>query len=104
MEGLPRDFTHHPQLAALASLMDEEHDAECDHNNIPIANPPSTQNHSLPTVLNKGGGKSQRMRQRQLEQPYTTTTRRSTTHRSSSNHSATVGEAQLFLKLWNLKE
>lgn len=87
MDGLPNDFASNPQLAALASLMnddDEENDVS----------------KSVPTEIGqKGGGKVDRKSQRRAQRhdaPYL----KQPTKKVSS---ASLGEAQLFLKMWSLK-
>ena len=105
MDGLPSDFATNPQLAALASLMndddDDADDAVCnkkdDGDDEPVV--------KLETKKYASGGggkvttttrKSSQQRRRKESSPYNTTT-------TTTRKKATMGEAQLFLKMWSLK-
>lgn len=105
-EGLPKDFATNQSLAALASLLDEsdhvnEEDKEVEDRD--------TSNLTKTTELTKlplscpGGGKfscsKQGRNQRQKQSaPYVPPKKKRDTKASSSS----LGEAQLFLKLWKL--
>jgi len=87
MEGLPSDFSSNPSLAAIASLLEEEDDAI-----------PKKKDYEAPSTI-VGGGKVRRMpsRARRKEgRPYSDKTR------NDDNETVSVGEANLFLKMWKL--
>jgi hypothetical protein len=90
MDGLPRDFSSNPQLAALASLMnDDENDDE----------KPTVKYQDDTPMTKKGGGKidrKARQRRKRQDNPYTKP--------ATKTASASVAEAHLFLKMWNIKE
>lgn len=98
MDGLPSDFATNPQLAALACLMNDDDDdggvgkKKDDDDDEPVI--------KFETKNASGGGgklttrKLSQQRRRKESSPYTTTTTRK---------KATMGEAQLFLKMWSLK-
>jgi hypothetical protein len=90
MDGLPRDFSSNPTLAALASLMndDEQHDEK-----------PRIKHQVDAPMTKKGGGKidrKARQRRKRQDNPYTKP--------ATKTASASVAEAHLFLKMWNIKE
>ena len=92
MEGLPTDFATNPQLAAIASLLEEEQEEEEE------VKPSRKVEPAIETVpIGKpGGGKirsSTRHQRRQKQTPYQTPKRKP---------KASMGEAQLFLKMWKL--
>ena len=90
MDGLPKDFTANPQLAALASLLEEsdEEDKQDDEKD-------SKLKLSLPAPK-CGGGKLQRQKGRRERQsvPYAA--------KMKKKKSSSMGEAQLFMKMWKL--
>mmetsp|Transcript_23387 Transcript_23387/g.29484 ORF Transcript_23387/g.29484 Transcript_23387/m.29484 type:complete len:162 (+) Transcript_23387:15-500(+) len=86
MDGLPPDFESNPSLAALASLLGEDEEPEKDEvteNNIQKAK-----------LCISGGGKVSRKKAPKY---------RITPYQSKRNKTkASLGEAQLFLKMWKL--
>ena len=87
MDGLPNDFSSNPQLAALASLINDDDEGS------------DISNRAVAVTNQQGGGgkvarKSQRRAQRQ-DAPYLKPTKKVP--------AASLGEAQLFLKMWSLK-
>lgn len=98
MTGLPKDFTANPALAALASLQDEEYDQE-DKRQISTSGNAT----DLPsTTLVAGGGKAMPLKSRELRRTSPYGPRLKGQSRSSTK-TTTIGEAQLFLNMWNLK-
>ena len=90
MEGLPSDFSSNHSLAAIASLLEEEDDDE-------DATPKKKEYEAPSTRV--GGGKVRRTpaRARRKEgRPY------SEKKRKDDNKAVSVGEANLFLKMWKL--
>jgi hypothetical protein len=88
MDGLPSDFSSNPQLAALASLINDDDDDE----------KTGISNGVVAVTGPKGGGKVDRKSQRRAQRhdaPYLKPTKK--------GPSASLGEAQLFLKMWSLK-
>lgn len=85
MDGLPADFSTNPSLAALASLLDDDSDETS----------PKSKEHETP-VPRAGGGKMRRRpnRSKRKDCPYK--------RERSAKDGATVGEANLFLKMWKL--
>jgi hypothetical protein len=112
MNGLPKDFMKNPQLAALASLINEGDEIDCQSpKDNQILSLPTTSKKVLetPTIQTDHIGKNigrkistSRMK-RQVEKscPYWKPT---STHRKSSSSASnlSLGEAQLFLKMWSL--
>jgi hypothetical protein len=92
MEGLPSDFSKNPQLAALASLMEEN---DKDDNEQEARNLKSKKEDATPQA---GGGKARsvKTRQRRKATPYPAN------EKKSSKKEASVSEAHLFLKMWKL--
>jgi hypothetical protein len=87
MEGLPSDFSSNPSLAAIASLLGEEDDATS-----------KNKEYEAPSIK-VGGGKVRRMparARRKKGRPY------SDKKRKDDNEAVSVGEANLFLKMWKL--
>eukprot|EP00545_Synedropsis_sp_CCMP1620_P002375 CAMPEP_0119018278 /NCGR_PEP_ID=MMETSP1176-20130426/18966_1 /TAXON_ID=265551 /ORGANISM="Synedropsis recta cf, Strain CCMP1620" /LENGTH=111 /DNA_ID=CAMNT_0006972239 /DNA_START=26 /DNA_END=361 /DNA_ORIENTATION=- len=89
MDGLPQDFSSNPHLAALASLMNDDDD-EQDKKPVkkPVEDVPMTK---------EGGGKfdrKARQRRKRQDSPYTKPPKKTS--------SASVAEAHLFLKMWNI--
>jgi hypothetical protein len=115
MEGLPTNFAHHPQLAALASLLEEVDDAheeeeeEVDTNEDTYRHLDSSNSIRVPSPIfglnMSGGGKVKRTKGRQQRNtkssPYAVE-RKKKPSSSSSPASASLGEAQLFMKMWKL--
>lgn len=91
MEGLPSDFSKNPQLAALASLL-EEADKEDDEEARDVK---SKKEGAAPQA---GGGKvrSVKTRQRRKAVPYPRN------EKKLSKEEASVSEVHLFLKMWKL--
>jgi hypothetical protein len=91
MEGLPTDFGTNPQLAAIASLLEDDDDEDEDSNR-------KTIKQQAPQAGKVGGGKirSKSRYQRQTS-PYP-----KPPQSNNKPKKATMGEAQLFLKLWKL--
>ena len=87
MDGLPADFSTNPNLAALASLMDDEENKKVSVSEAHEAITPRA-----------GGGKLRRKPGRSFKresEPYTRPAK-------SSKNGASIGEAHLFLKMWKL--
>jgi hypothetical protein len=87
MEGLPTDFASNPHLAAIASLLDDDE---------PPRKP--QQATAIPVLGKVGGGKmirssSRQQRRQNQAAPY---------QASKRKPSASMGETQLFLKMWKL--
>lgn len=92
MERLPRDFSSNPQLLAIASLLEEEEEVDDEKKKNESSTP------ARPVAAPKlGGGKlrSVKNRTRRAAAPYPKQNKPSKTE-------ASMGEAQLFLKLWKL--
>ena len=91
MEGLPRDFSSNPTLLAIASLLEEDDD---DNNKKKESSTPAR-----PVAAPKlGGGKLrsvQNRTRRAAASPYPK-------QNKPPKKEASMGEAQLFLKLWKL--
>jgi hypothetical protein len=86
MDGLPKDFSSNPQLAALASLINDDDEGN------------DISNGAVAVTGKKGGGKVDRKSQRRAQRqdaPYLKPTK--------NVPAASLGEAQLFLKMWSLK-
>ena len=96
MEGLPKDFATNPSLAALASLLqnDEDDDNKNNEHDDTITNKP------LPVIMKSGGGKLRRSKGRQQRQ--STNTPYAAKNKNKTEETASLGEAQLFMKLWKL--
>jgi hypothetical protein len=92
MEGLPSDFSKNPQLAALASLLEED---DKDDNEQEARDLKSKKEGAAPQA---GGGKvrSVKTRQRRKAVPYPAK------EKKPSKKEASVSEAHLFLKMWKL--
>uniref|UniRef100_A0A6V2EVE1 Uncharacterized protein n=1 Tax=Ditylum brightwellii TaxID=49249 RepID=A0A6V2EVE1_9STRA len=85
MEGLPKDFSTNPALAALASLLDEDESSK--ENSLS----------SSPSRPSAGGGKlkaKSRGRTRSRQQPYQ--------KKPPRESRGSMGEAQLFLSMWKI--
>lgn len=100
MEGLPQNFSSNPHLAALSSLIDEEEDdakQEATDENLPTKrnkNPaPSNSAKQVP-----GGGKVRHAKksQKRKSKPYMKG------KETPRKNKASMGEAQLFMKMWKL--
>jgi hypothetical protein len=91
MEGLPSDFSKNPQLAALASLLEEEDKDDGEE----ARQVKSKKEGAAPQA---GGGKvrSVKTSQRRKSVPYPQN------EKKSSKKEASVSEAHLFLKMWKL--
>eukprot|EP00558_Chaetoceros_sp_UNC1202_P010229 CAMPEP_0197247900 /NCGR_PEP_ID=MMETSP1429-20130617/32555_1 /TAXON_ID=49237 /ORGANISM="Chaetoceros sp., Strain UNC1202" /LENGTH=129 /DNA_ID=CAMNT_0042708947 /DNA_START=86 /DNA_END=472 /DNA_ORIENTATION=- len=86
MDGLPSDFSTNPDLAAIASLIGD--DDEDDKHREPRKSIYGK------STLQKGGGKvvSRKERSKHRNKPYATPKKK--------EKQASLGEAQLFLKMW----
>lgn len=93
MDGLPTDFSSNPSLAAIASLLEDEDSDD--------VTPKTKEYKALPT--REGGGKVRqtpvRSKRRNEGRPYSSSEHRK---RRANDNKATVGEANLFLKMWKL--
>jgi hypothetical protein len=102
-EGLPTDFTTNPTLAAIASLLQEEEDdkgkEKDDRDN-------SSTTPEVEIAARPGGGKLSRSkgrhRNRLKTSPYASAVTKPQPKKPPSSESASLGEAQLFLKMWKL--
>jgi len=86
MDGLPSDFASNPQLAAIASLMDDgDYKEECEAD--------------IKTMPKEGGGKVRRQHRKHSKKsnPYIKPEKKKNKNRQTS-----LGEAQLFLNMWKL--
>ena len=96
MTGLPTDFSSNPQLAAIASLLDE---GEANATEKEATTAPR----KAEIVSNAGGGKARRASTRSTRRggssPYSSASLHST---AASRSSPTTAEAQLFLQMWKL--
>lgn len=118
MEGLPRDFATNPQLAAIASLLDdnvreetepaneeEENKVATIINNTHSKNTPSTQkdraqSQSISSVKNRNrSGKARNQRRKQRASPYPRLQDRKN-DKETGKKSASVGEITLFMNMW----
>jgi hypothetical protein len=93
MEGLPTDFSTNPQLAALASLLgDDEEDGDKEESKHAVK---SVKQVAQPK---SGGGKCRPVKSRKgrTGAPY------NPPEKKESKASASVGEANLFMKMWKL--
>lgn len=84
MVGLPKDFSVNPSLAALASLLDDSGDEK---------HPPEEKK-GREVVLKPGGGKLRAIKSRNA--------RKAAPYRAPKKTTASMGEAQLFMKMWKL--
>jgi hypothetical protein len=90
MDGLPKDFSTNPQLAALASLMNGDDHEDDDK--------PAVRKEAPSAITKSGGGKLDRKSQqrgKRQDAPYTKPTKKKAP--------SSLGEAQLFLQMWSLK-
>ena len=96
MGALPKDFLTNPSLAALASLLEGNNDDDDDNKK------DESTNKSFPIMsnCNNGGGKLRRRKGRQ-ERKFTSAPY-DNPPKKKSDETASLGEAQLFLKLWKL--
>lgn len=116
MEGLPRDFATNPQLAAIASLLDdnvqeetapaeEENEVATIVNNTNSKNAPSIQKHgtqSQSKASNKHAnhsGKARNRRRKQRASPYPRLQDRKN-DKQLAKKNASVGEITLFMNMW----
>ena len=96
MDGLPKDFSTNVHLAALASLMNDAVD-EDEPKQKPKSVASNDATHTITTK--KGGGKVDRrsqVRSKRQGDPYSKPA-------ATKTQTASLGEAQLFLKMWSLK-
>lgn len=105
MTDLPDNFSDHSGLAALASLLEEKKTDESEKNN--FSRKASQKNtdrisfHNAPKSKAGGGKAIKSARKITQYEPYSTDKKQGTKHRLSKK-STTVGEAQLFLKMWKI--
>ena len=122
MEGLPRDFATNPQLAAIASLLDDEvreettPSQEDENDNVTATvnnkknrnskNLPSSQKYSTQLQQSKSSksytthsGKARNRRRKQRATPYPKLQDRKN-EKQAGNKSASVGEITLFMNMW----
>jgi hypothetical protein len=94
MDGLPSDFRTNPQLAALASLLDDEDEDDGDAEN---GKTPLVSLRSSTRRPHAGGGKarSEHRGARMMSSPYQLPDK-------PKPKKATIGEAHLFMKMWKL--
>jgi len=94
MDGLPSNFAQNPQLAAIASLLEDDVETACQEDESRIR---------LSTITPcAGGGKVSRRRQSKIcnsrtHKPYDLKKKK-----ASQQPKASLGEAQLFLSMWKL--
>ncbi|GAX21824.1 hypothetical protein FisN_30Hh024 [Fistulifera solaris] len=94
MQSLPADFAAHPALAALASLIPTEDDMEAPPVPYVVIQREASEEEEEVTIP-RGGGK--------VRAPKRRTHRRSAPYpKPKKPTTTTVGEAQLFLRLWKL--
>ncbi|KAI2497743.1 hypothetical protein MHU86_16738 [Fragilaria crotonensis] len=101
MDGLPKDFSTNVHLAALASLMNDEVVENDDGDDESKQKPKSVASNGTTQSITtkKGGGKVDRrsqVRNKRQGVPYSKPT-------TTKTPAASLGEAQLFLKMWSLK-
>jgi len=118
MDGLPKNFSTNPQLAAIASLLndddddddgdgdnddakddeEQDHDNKCNKNTLT----PSHQNNTLgSTPLTKTGKFATRTRNRRRQQRASPYPRQSSeTNNKQPKKGASVGEITLFMNMW----
>jgi hypothetical protein len=100
MEGLPPDFETNPGLSAIASLLnDDQQDEEHEDPKKKSEEAISLDNKPIPRP---GGGKAQRKSTRRKDRPSKPYERTSHSSGPTRKDSSTMGEAQLFLKMWKL--
>lgn len=100
MDGLPKDFATNPRLAAIASLLEDDNNTAPTNNNLGEERSSVIPPAPAPRA---GGGKLSRTKRGQSKaasrhQPYQCGSRS-----AKSRGQATLGEAQLFLSMWNIK-
>lgn len=102
MEGLPSDFGSNPELAALASLL-EDSDGESDAKRV---TDDSTTAPRIWASTNKGtcGGGKLKSTTRGSRRHHSSTTPypQPSNRKAAKSKTATMGEAQLFLKMWKI--
>jgi hypothetical protein len=95
MQSLPADFAAHPALAALASLIPTEDDMEAPPVPYVVIQREASEEEEEEVTIPRGGGK--------VRAPKRRTHRRSAPYpKPKKPTTTTVGEAQLFLRLWKL--
>ena len=87
MLGLPDDFSSNPQLAALASLLDSD-----DDENSKLPKTPVEETKFATSSTGGGRIRRQKSRIRRTNEPYS----------KPAAKKASLGEAQLFLKMWKM--
>lgn len=91
MQGLPKDFTKNTGLAALASLLEEEEEEE-----VTTDKKNKAPKMSLPAPTSRGGKVSRaKSRKQRQNAPYQVSPKK-------NKQAASLGEAQLFMKMWKL--
>jgi hypothetical protein len=95
MQSLPADFASHPALAALASLIPTDDANENEAPPVPYVVIQREGEEEEGVTIPQGGGKvrAPKRRTRRRSEPYPKPPKKPTT---------TIGEAQLFLRLWKL--
>ena len=89
MEGLPRNFADNPQLAAIASLLEESDDEK---------HKPAAIQHDKPKPVSGGGkARNRKSRSSRSHKPYSNPKKA-----EGKEKPASLGEAQLFLTMWKL--
>ena len=87
MDGLPHDFASNPALAAIANLLEDDEDEE-------IKKSSQMEGKSKETFLPGGGGKiTTKKKHSRRSKPYIC---------NQKKKKASIGEAQLFMKMWKL--
>lgn len=123
MEGLPRNFAQNSQLAAIASLLEdnvnEEEDAtttkpkttqgvyQCVLNRHRNKRKTTQQRHNKPSVVKRSAAKSKSSykkhnRTRPMAKKKASTSGSGGASQTQSNNSASIGETTLFLNMWKL--
>jgi len=95
MEGLPTDFSTNGQLAAIASLFQEDDDSKENRIGLQQKYDVRQRRNRLYDIGSQSKLKNERRRSRR-EKPY------QRPNLSAKKREATVGEASLFLKMWKL--
>lgn len=116
MEGLPRDFATNPQLAAIASLLDDnvrEETAPAEEENEVATIVNNTNSKNAPSIQKRGtqsqskssnkyashSGKARNRRRKQRASPYPQLQDRKN-DKQQAKKSASVGEITLFMNMW----
>jgi len=112
MDGLPKNFATNPQLAAIASLLDDtvaEETAEDENNDIEQTTQPNKENEKggvaqprqwKPSTTRGTKSHRNRCRQRIRASPYPRAQDRKQTTARPAKKETSVGEITLFMNLW----